>query len=624
MSSWLCAHRPPNAANAKSSSNSSSSSSKNVGSHCHVIQVAVGKEHGLLLTDEGVVYSWGVNNGKGQLGRGENPEEPAPITSWNKGKDETDVMVQIACGREHSLALSQSGVLYAWGSNKAGQLGLGLSSRLKEVRIPTPVVLSRKDPSIRVKSCSCAPESSACVTTTGEVYVWGATSYYLFDSGGGYIDGENCGEPVKVRGVPSEENRMGRDGFMYAPASVAICREQLACTIRPEKLEDELATIRVAMKARSSHLISIKTRGLHQASAQHVSHDAFNTSEVKGLDEEFHRQMLEFDAKLRELKESQSACEAELHRLGREITVCDQQDTALSDNLADLEVKRSKLLIAEAGRSAGRNIDIQLNDIGHFKNSTYQGRLALMAERDEQERKQLNLMQEVSALQKQREHVQALSKLVKALKSGALSAETGTSTEEAVSTTDAKRLELSAAEPQILAKSGNFTGLHEVLAVSNLALGDVSSALREVSAVAGTTDGGLLEEVLEANLKLRQEINNHIQAKISKCYQGDDRTEGLASFFFEQKKDGLRTAERHDRHRHSHGPAGVGRPQRRRSTANSEDPGSGLRDPPVASGRGSSQGEGLGSFEGLGDREEPPPPDNRRNSSGPLAGLFGW
>lgn len=36
----------------------------------------------------------------------------------------TRVVVQIACGKEHSIALTNDGELYAWGSNKEGQLGI--------------------------------------------------------------------------------------------------------------------------------------------------------------------------------------------------------------------------------------------------------------------------------------------------------------------------------------------------------------------------------------------------------------------------------------------------------------------------------------------------------------------
>lgn len=37
----------------------------------------------------------------------------------------TSVVVQIACGMKHALALTNNGELYSWGSNTEGQLGLG-------------------------------------------------------------------------------------------------------------------------------------------------------------------------------------------------------------------------------------------------------------------------------------------------------------------------------------------------------------------------------------------------------------------------------------------------------------------------------------------------------------------
>jgi len=49
----------------------------------------------------------------------------------------TNVIVQIACGGEHSIALTNDGELYAWGSNRDGQLGLGshIVSEIKPKRI---------------------------------------------------------------------------------------------------------------------------------------------------------------------------------------------------------------------------------------------------------------------------------------------------------------------------------------------------------------------------------------------------------------------------------------------------------------------------------------------------------
>lgn len=49
----------------------------------------------------------------------------------------TSVIVQIACGVEHSIALTNDGDLYAWGSNRDGQLGLGsdVEAEIKPKRI---------------------------------------------------------------------------------------------------------------------------------------------------------------------------------------------------------------------------------------------------------------------------------------------------------------------------------------------------------------------------------------------------------------------------------------------------------------------------------------------------------
>lgn len=51
----------------------------------------------------------------------------------------TNVIVQIACGIEHSIALTNDGELYAWGSNREGQLGLGSNTitEIKPKRIST-------------------------------------------------------------------------------------------------------------------------------------------------------------------------------------------------------------------------------------------------------------------------------------------------------------------------------------------------------------------------------------------------------------------------------------------------------------------------------------------------------
>ena len=88
---------------------------------CHVIKLACGWDHCLALSSDGVVRSWGSGQ-NGKLGRGteESAAEPM-IVSGLLGQR----VVHIAAGCEHSIALTENGVLYTWGHGDGGRLGRG-------------------------------------------------------------------------------------------------------------------------------------------------------------------------------------------------------------------------------------------------------------------------------------------------------------------------------------------------------------------------------------------------------------------------------------------------------------------------------------------------------------------
>lgn len=67
------------------------------------------------------VFGWGYN-GSGQLGIGNNSNQLTPV----KLNELTGIVISnLVCGFSHTLALSDSGVLYGWGLNSFGQLGTG-------------------------------------------------------------------------------------------------------------------------------------------------------------------------------------------------------------------------------------------------------------------------------------------------------------------------------------------------------------------------------------------------------------------------------------------------------------------------------------------------------------------
>ena len=97
----------------------------------------------MALTVSGKVYIWG-NNSSGFLGIKKTKhlkiDSPQPLQMNGI------IIKSIACGQDHSLLLSSDGDIYAFGSNKFGQLGLNdTNNRL----IPTQI------PNIKAKSVIC-------------------------------------------------------------------------------------------------------------------------------------------------------------------------------------------------------------------------------------------------------------------------------------------------------------------------------------------------------------------------------------------------------------------------------------------------------------------------------------
>uniref|UniRef100_A0A8C8DEA4 BTB domain-containing protein n=3 Tax=Oncorhynchus TaxID=8016 RepID=A0A8C8DEA4_ONCTS len=121
--------------------------------------------HILLATEEGELFAWG-HNGYSQLGNGTTNQGVAPVlvsaSLLNKR------VTEVACGSHHSLALTNTGEVYAWGYNNCGQVGSGSTANQ-----PTPRRVSNCLQNKVVVSITCGQTSSLAVVENGEVYGWG-------------------------------------------------------------------------------------------------------------------------------------------------------------------------------------------------------------------------------------------------------------------------------------------------------------------------------------------------------------------------------------------------------------------------------------------------------------------
>uniref|UniRef100_A0A8C5UM04 Uncharacterized protein n=1 Tax=Malurus cyaneus samueli TaxID=2593467 RepID=A0A8C5UM04_9PASS len=87
-----------------------------------IVQIACGDQHAMALSRGGELFTWGQNT-HGQLGVGSQKTlTPKPqLVERLKGIP----LAQIAAGGAHSTTVSLSGAVYSWGKNSFGQLGLG-------------------------------------------------------------------------------------------------------------------------------------------------------------------------------------------------------------------------------------------------------------------------------------------------------------------------------------------------------------------------------------------------------------------------------------------------------------------------------------------------------------------
>ena len=114
----------------------------------------------------GVLYAWGENH-SGQLGLGAaGDEEPSPLVAALPAGVRT---VEIAGGAYHTLAVAEDGTVYAWGANYAGQLGLGATGD----PVATPQAIGGPLDGVAVTAVAAGDAHSLAVAEDGTVYAWG-------------------------------------------------------------------------------------------------------------------------------------------------------------------------------------------------------------------------------------------------------------------------------------------------------------------------------------------------------------------------------------------------------------------------------------------------------------------
>lgn len=121
--------------------------------------VAVGGLHTVALTASGTVWAWG-DNAYGQVGDGTRSDRAFPIEIPG-----VSGVSAVSTGMHHTLAVGAGGTVWAWGENGSGALGDGTTTdRLVPIQVPN---LSG------IVQVAAGSSHSLALTSSGTVYAWG-------------------------------------------------------------------------------------------------------------------------------------------------------------------------------------------------------------------------------------------------------------------------------------------------------------------------------------------------------------------------------------------------------------------------------------------------------------------
>ena len=142
-----------------------------------ITQIAAGDSHSLALTSSGQLYAFG-SNGLGQLGTGADPLLPHPTPAPVALPGEVGPVTQISAGGSHTLAVTASGQLYAFGDNDDGELGIGpLLDGGESNPVPTPTQVTLPGAVGPVTGVSGGSHHSLALTASGQLYAFGANAF---------------------------------------------------------------------------------------------------------------------------------------------------------------------------------------------------------------------------------------------------------------------------------------------------------------------------------------------------------------------------------------------------------------------------------------------------------------
>jgi alpha-tubulin suppressor-like RCC1 family protein len=159
--------------------------------------ISAGGEAGYALREGGTVMAWG-NNGSGQLGTGDTTSASfaAPVRRLGAGGlVELTGVVAVDGGQAHALALLGDGQVVGWGGNVSGQLGLASGEMCRKT--PCKMAAQTIGGLRKIAAISAGYRFSLALNQTGTVYALGDNTYGKLGDG----STSDSDVPIAIEGI---------------------------------------------------------------------------------------------------------------------------------------------------------------------------------------------------------------------------------------------------------------------------------------------------------------------------------------------------------------------------------------------------------------------------------------